>query len=81
MIYLGEKVHDENDDTAFIITILPNDQPLTSPPTSPNLSSSSEVLQDTSKVLFMTREVWSNIAQSIISKNGKLDPIVILMLD
>ncbi len=64
MIYLGEKVHDENDDTAFIISILPNDQPLTSPPTSPNLSSSSEVIQDTSKVLFMTREVRSNIVQS-----------------
>jgi peroxiredoxin len=57
MIYLGEKVHDENDDTAFIISILPNDQPpLTSPPSSPNLTTSTEVIQDTAKVLFMTKQ-------------------------
>jgi hypothetical protein len=60
MIYLGEKVHDENDDTAFIISILPNDQPpLTSPPSSPNLTTSTEVIQDTAKVLFMTKQVRS----------------------
>ena len=64
MIYLGEKVHDENDDTAFIISILPNDQPpLTSPPSSPNLTTSTEVIQDTAKVLFMTKQVRSRSTQ------------------
>lgn len=58
MIYLGEKVHDENDDTALITCILPNDQPpLNSPPSSPNLTTSSEIIQDTAKVLFMTKQV------------------------